>query len=259
MGERRRRTGLVGALTLALGLSLAAGCADSGEESGEESASAEATTAAPGTVKATAPEGGGSAEEGATSAAAPVDPADIPPGREIAEGGGGPTQYTFREEWRRALGEAQAWREGAYLYEALGRYVNDEGVPSEWRMSFISGPAATADAVLVVTIDPWGNVTATEEMTESLGSHVSEFDQPVPVDVIDSDEAVTLGRAALGATFNLEDAQDPYVTVGFSELDGTGPFWRYGFFYPPTAEYASVPLDGVTGDVVPQPAQPTDG
>ena len=261
MGAGRRRSGLAGALALVVGLGLVAGCGDSGGGSGEETGTSSATSAGEATAtsatadEATAAEGTGSGEDGTASSSAPVNPADIPPGREIAEGGGGPIQYTFREEWRRALAEAQAWREGAYLYEALGRYVNDEGVPSEWRMSFVAGPAAEADAVLIVTIDPWGQVTETEEMTESLSSHVSEFDQPVPVEVLDSDEAVTLGRAALGSMYDLGKAQDPYVAIGLSELDGTGPFWRYGFFYPPSAEYYLARLDAVTGEVVPEPAQ----
>ncbi|HEY5276701.1 MAG TPA: hypothetical protein VIK38_09265 [Coriobacteriia bacterium] len=58
-----------------------------------------------------------------------------PPGREISEGGGGPVQYTFREEWRRALAQAQKWRSGAYLVKAVGQQVNDEGVPSYWARS----------------------------------------------------------------------------------------------------------------------------
>ncbi|MEI8333916.1 MAG: hypothetical protein WCH74_08700 [Chloroflexota bacterium] len=46
----------------------------------------------------------------------------IPPGREIAEGGGGPVQSTFREEWRGALAEAQKWRSGAYPHHRRGRH-----------------------------------------------------------------------------------------------------------------------------------------
>ena len=95
---------------------------------------------------------------------------EIPPGREIAEGGGGPMQYTFREEWRRALAEARKWRSGAYLITAAGAMVNDEGVPSRWALDFID--RADADAVLKVDVDPWGAITQTREVT---GDGVSSF------------------------------------------------------------------------------------
>lgn len=250
MSGRRRRTGLAG--SLALGLGLVAGCAGPGDGSGDHAGDKSTTmTAVKGEATATADEGSG---EAGAAAAAPVSPNQIPAGREIAEGGGGPIQYTFREQWRRALVEAQAWREGAYLISATGRFMNDEGVPSEWRMSFIdSATGADADAVLFVVVDPWGGISETEEVTESVSSHVSEFDRPIPVGVIDSDEAVTLGRSALGATYNLQDAQDPYASLGFSVRDGSGPHWLYGCFYPSTAEYVEAHLDALTGVVVPEP------
>lgn len=245
----------LGLLALIVGSGLVAACSSSNDWSGEGMATSQATSSGGTSAPAEAGTAPSAPADGGTAAAsAPVSPADIPPGREIAEGGGGPVQYTFREDWRRALTEAQAWRPGAYLYAAVGRYVNDEGVPSEWRMSFVSGPVAGVDAVLVVTVDPWGTVTATEELTESLQSHVSEFDRPVPVEVVDSDEAVTLARAAVEASYDLADVQDPYTSLGYSELDGSGPFWRYGFFHPPTAEYYSVQLDALTGAVMPEPA-----
>ena len=78
---------------------------------------------------------------------------EIPPGRAISEGGGGPAQYTFREEWRRALAQAQKWRSGAYLIAAAGEMINDEGVPSRWSLDFID--KADADAVFKVEVDPW--------------------------------------------------------------------------------------------------------
>lgn len=248
----------MGSLAVALGLGLVAGCTGSGGGSGDGSGDGapDSTTTAPGEDGGTATAGEVSDEAGASSSTL-VDPAQIPPGREIAEGGGGPIQYTFREEWRRALVEAQAWRPGAYLVSATGRYINDEGVPTEWRLSFIDAPSgADADAVLFVVVDPWGGISETEEVTESVSSRVSEFDRLVPVGVLDSDEVVALGREALGSTYDLADAQDPYASVGFSVLDGSGPYWRYGFFYPPSAEYVSVPLDALTGAVVPEPAQP---
>lgn len=248
----------MGSLAVALGLGLVAGCTGSGGGSGDGSGDGapDSTTTAPGEDGGTATAGEVSDEAGASSSTL-VDPAQIPPGREIAEGGGGPIQYTFREEWRRALVEAQAWRPGAYLVSATGRYINDEGVPTEWRLSFIDAPSgADADAVLFVVVDPWGGISETEEVTESVSSRVSEFDRLVPVGVLDSDEVVALGREALGSTYDLADAQDPYASVGFSVLDGSGPYWRYGFFYPPSAEYVSVPLDALTGAVAGEPAQP---
>jgi len=253
MGAARRRwAGLVGSLAVVLGLGLVAGCAGSGGGSGDP-ATDPPTTTAPGTGGGTAP--AGERPEEAASSSALVSPDQIPPGREIAEGGGGPVQYTFREEWRRALVEAQAWRPGAFLVSATGRYINDEGVPTEWRLSFIDAPTgADADAVLFVVVDPWGGISQTEEVTESVSSRVSEFDRLVPADVLDSDDVVALGREALGSTYNLAQAQDPYASVGFSVRDGSGPYWRYGFFYPPTAEYVSVPLDALTGAIVPEPA-----
>jgi len=87
---------------------------------------------------------------------------DIPPGRGIAEGGGGPLSYTFREEWRKARAEAQKWRSGAYLIIATGQYVNDDGEPNSWALKFIDKPR---DAVLLVDIDPWGAVTQTREVS----------------------------------------------------------------------------------------------
>ena len=175
---------------------------------------------------------------------------DIPPGREIAEGGGGPVQYTFREEWRRALAEAQKWRSGAYLIEAVGNMVNDEGVPSYWALAFID--KAEADAVLRVEIDPWGKVTRTQEVTgEGVTSFVDQYTRRIPYGVIDSDEAVTLGKAALAARYDLARTRDPRLALGSSEIAGGALHWTYMLFYESTADYVSALIDPLTGDAIP--------
>jgi hypothetical protein len=175
---------------------------------------------------------------------------DIPPGRGIAEGGGGPLSYTFREEWRRARAEAQKWRSGAYLITATGNYVNDDGLPNNWALKFID--KAAADAVLLVDIDPWGKVTQTREVS---GSGVSSFVGPhtnrIPYGIIDSDTAVTLGKAALAAQFPLDKTNEPSLALNFSEVDGSGPYWTYMLFYESTAEYVSARMDALTGAAIP--------
>ncbi len=174
----------------------------------------------------------------------------IPPGREIAEGGGGPTQYTFREEWRRALPEAQKWRIGAYLISAVGNQVNDDGVPSDWRFAFISD--RDPDALLFIYMDPWGKVSSTEEVTENRGSHVSEYDRPMEYDVIDSDQAVSIALKALAEDHDLADTKDPRISLGWSVLDGSGPYWEFNIFHKPTATYLYVQIDARSGAVTRQ-------
>ncbi|MDO9556194.1 MAG: hypothetical protein Q7J82_01220 [Coriobacteriia bacterium] len=172
----------------------------------------------------------------------------IPAGRAIPEGGGGPNSYTFREEWRRALPEAQKWRIGAYLISAVGDYVNNEGVPSEWRFSFISD--RDPGELLFVYMDPWGKITRTEEKTDDeVMSNVSEYDKPMAYDVIDSDEAVTIATTLLGARYNLADTKDPRIALGWSEMDGSGPYWEYSLFDNATATYISAQIDARTGVV----------
>jgi len=176
----------------------------------------------------------------------------IPPGREIAEGGGGPVQYTFREEWRRTLAEAQKWRSGAYLINAVGNQVNDEGVPSWWMMVFID--RADADAVLRVEIDPWGKITRTEEVTgDGVTSFVNQYTKRIPYAIIDSDQAVTVGKAALGERYNLLKTKDPELVIGTSVLTGGAIDWTYMLFYTSTAAYVSAQLDALTGEVLPPP------
>ena len=226
--------GRVGALALAFAALTVAGCANGG-------------AASPGTVdkKSEAPVG-----TNASSTAEPALTEEIPPGREIAEGGGGPVQYTFREEWRRALAEAQKWRSGAYLISAAGDMVNDEGVPSHWALDFID--RTDADAVLVVEIDPWGKVTQTREVTgDGVSSFVGQHTQQIPFDVVDSDTAVSLGQAALASRYDPAKTKDPRLGLNFSVLDGSGPYWRYTLFYESTAEYVSAQIDALTGEVMP--------
>ena len=175
---------------------------------------------------------------------------DIPPGRGIAEGGGGPMSYTFREEWRRARAEAQKWRSGAYLISGSGQYVNDDGVPNSWSLRFID--KTDADAVLLVDIDPWGKVTQTRQITGGgVVSFVGQYTQRMPYDIIDSDKAVELGKTALAAKYNLAKTKEPSLGLNFSELDGSGPYWTYTLFYESTAEYVSVHVHAVTSAVTP--------
>jgi hypothetical protein len=176
----------------------------------------------------------------------------IPLGREIAEGSGGPTQYTFREEWRRALATAQKWRGGAYLITATGDMMNDEGVPSSWRLLFID--KAAADALLMVDMDPWGKVASQRELTGSeVGSFVSAYTKPIPYDVIDSDTVVGAGKGALAARYDLAKTKDPRVGLNYSVIDGSGPYWTYTLFYTPNAEYVTARMDALTSKVVPEP------
>ncbi|MDZ4063380.1 MAG: hypothetical protein U1E22_01820 [Coriobacteriia bacterium] len=172
----------------------------------------------------------------------------IPAGRAIPEGGGGPNSYTFREEWRRALPEAQKWRIGAYLISAVGDYINNEGVPSEWRFSFISD--RDPGELLFLYMDPWGKVTRTEELADDeMLSNVSEYDKSMPYEVIDSDQAVQIATETLGARYNLADTKDPRIALGWSAIDGSGPYWEYTLFDNATATYISAQIDARTGVV----------
>jgi hypothetical protein len=185
-----------------------------------------------------------------TSGTVPAAASQIPPGRQIAEGGGGPVSYTFREEWRRALGTAQGWRSGAYLVTAVGDMVNDDGVPNSWRLTFAD--KAAPDAVLLVDIDPWGKVTNRREVTGSGATGlVGDSTKPIPYDVIDSDQAVTVGKKELGATYNLAKTKDPLIALNYDRKDGSGPYWSYVLFYESTAEYVTARIDARTGEVAP--------
>ena len=237
---RRRASRWVGILVLALAGAAMTGCSSGGATPGS-------TSAGPSDAS-----GASSAASAGTATAAPATPGtaagDIPPGREIAEGGGGPVQYTFREEWRKARAEAQKWRSGAYLISATGFFINDEGVPSSWNLKFID--RAAADAVLLIEIDPWGKVTWPREITgQEVSSFVNEFTKPIPYAIIDSDQAVSLGKAELGARYPLAKTKEPSLSLNFSRVDGSGPVWTYMLFYNSTAEYVSAHMDALTGEV----------
>jgi hypothetical protein len=236
-GDSGHRTaGLrVGALALAFAVLTLAGCGKGGDASPgavDKNSGAPVGTDAPSTT-------GQSLSQ------------DIPPGREISAGGA-PVQYTFREEWRRALAEARKWRSGAYLVKAVGQDVNDDGVPNYWALAFID--KADADAVFRVEIDPWGKVTETEEVTgEGVISFVDQYTKRIPYDVIDSDEAVTIGKAALAARYDPARTRDPLIALGTSALTGGAVYWTYMLFYTSTAEYVSAQIDPLTGEVMPPP------
>ena len=227
-----------GVLALAFATVALAGCANS-------AATGSAASQGPAATKAGAPVG--------TAAPSATDQTlndDIPPGRGIAEGGGGPLSYTFREEWRRARAEAQKWRGGAYLITATGDYVNDDGLPNSWSLKFIDSP--DADAVLLVDIDPWGKVSQTREVTGGgVSSFVDQYTKQIPYDIIDSDTAVGLGKTALASQYPLAKTNDPSLSLNFSRLDGSGPYWTYMLFYESTAEYVSAQIDALTGAVTP--------
>ena len=173
---------------------------------------------------------------------------DIPAGRSIAEGGGGPLSYTFREEWRRALAEARSWRSGAYLISAAGSFVNDDGVPSEWTFAFIDLPVP--NEVLVIEIDPWGKITASHKVSGGgMTSFVGQYTNRIPFEVIDSDTAVGLGKTALAARYNLAKTKDPRIGLNFSLTDGSGPYWTYTLFYQSTAEYVTAQIHALTSAV----------
>ncbi len=173
----------------------------------------------------------------------------IPAGREIAEGGGGPVNYTFREEWRRGLAAAQQWRPGAYLITASGDMINDDGVPSSWRLLFID--KVPADTVLMLDMDPWGKVTDQREVTGGdVASFVGDHTKAIPYEILDSDAVVSIGKAALGERLDLAKAKDPRVGLNFSEIDGSGPYWTYSLFNTSNAEYVMARIDAITGTVV---------
>jgi hypothetical protein len=221
-----------GAVAVALALAVAA-CGGSGASPTTAIPTGQATQAAQ-TAAAGTPVSGQTALD------------DIPPGRGIAEGGGGPLSYTFREEWRKARVEALKWRSGAYLVMGAGSFVNDDGVPSSWALTFVDGTAA--GGALLVEIDPWGAVTSTRELTGSdatslVGPHAGR----IPYGVIDSDTAVAAGKTALTARYDMDNTRDPRLGLGFSAADGSGPYWTYTVFNEPTAAYVSARIDALGG------------
>jgi len=223
----------LGAVALALVVLVPAGCTSGGASS-------------PDTVNQHSGTPAGTAASN-TAGQSLVD--DIPAGRGIAEGGGDPLTYTFREERRRARPEAQKWRAGAYVVSAAGSFVNDDGVPSSWTIYFID--KAAADAVLIVEIDPWGKVTKTREVTGGgVSSFVGAYTKRMPYGIIDSDTAAGAGKAALAARYDLAKTKDPRLGLNFSLVDGSGPYWTYTLFNKSTAEYVTAQIDALTGEIV---------
>ena len=175
---------------------------------------------------------------------------DIPPGRAIPEGGGGPNSYTFREEWRRARTAAQTWRPGAQLVSATGQYVNDDGEPNSWLVVFFD--SGKLDTVLTIDIDPWGAITDREEVSGGdVLSFVNQYTKAIPYGIIDSDRAVQIGKADLATRYNLDKTKEPSLSLNFSRTDGSGPYWTYMVFYNSTAEYVSSRINALTGEVMP--------
>lgn len=232
MRTRRRVVGLA----LALALLAPAGCASPGSSSAGPVLNGSPTplvTRSPANSTGTA----GSSAVG-----------DIPAGRSFAEGGGGPLSYTFREEWRKARAEAQSWRSGAYLVSAAGSFVNDDGVPSEWQFVFVD--RAGPDTVLVIQIDAWGKITASRRVSgDGVSSFVGQYTNRIPYEVIDSDTAVGLGKAALAARYNLAKTKDPRIGLNFNLTDGSGPYWTYTLFYQTTAVYVTAQIHAITSAV----------
>jgi len=257
--ERVRRRGIrAAALASGFAVFALAGCGSGGAAptgAAGNTGGGPTGAAAPSTAARPSPAPSAAAQPSPAATAEPVTggqtlDGEIPPGREIAEGGGGPAQYTFREEWRRALAEARKWRSGAYLIGAGGDMVNDDGVPSHWSLDFID--RADADAVLKVEIDPWGTITRTREVTgDGVSSFVGPYTKMIPFGVIDSDEAVAIGTAAMATRYDLARTKDPRIDLGFSSLDGSGPDWTYTLFNESTAEYVSAHIDALTGEVTP--------
>lgn len=224
---------LVPALALVLSVAIA-GC---GAGSGAGSGAGNGQTSGPQAA------GGTGAIAGTSDAAS-----KIPAGREISEGGGGPVQYTFRETWRRSLSTAQEWHEGAYLITVVGDMVNDEGVPSSWRLTFAD---TVSPGVLLVDMDSWGKVTERREVTGVEAANlVGKYVVPIPFDVIDSDAAVSAGTKALAARRDLAKTKDPRIALRHSSVDGSGPYWDYTRFDTSAAEYVTARLMARTGEPV---------
>jgi hypothetical protein len=230
-----------GVLILVVLAVVAAGCGSAG-------------SASPGTSAIASPSGAGptaGVPTPSTPASSVPDPGGtIPPGRSIADGSGGPATYTFREEWRKALERAQAWRSGAYLISAACQDVNDDGVPSHWALVFID--RTDADAVLRLEIDPWGKVTGTMELTgDAVGSFVDRFTKRIPFAVIDSDTAVATGRTVLAAQLVLTKTKDHMLSLSHWPNHDGALDWVFTVFDTHTANYASVTIDALSGTVIP--------
>ena len=106
--------------------------------------------------------------------------------------------------------------------------------------------------MLLVDIEPWGKVTRTREDTGSaVTSDVGQYTRRIPYNIIDSDKATSLGKAAPTSQYPLAKTNGPSLTLNFSSVDGSGPYWTYMLFYTSTAEYVSARIDALTGAVTP--------
>jgi hypothetical protein len=236
------------AIVLALAIVALSACTVTGGPGG--SASSSATTgsilgsSAPGATSAT---GTPETTTATTAAAGIAEPGalSIPPGSTFTEGGGGPKSYTFREEWRRALIVAKQWRPGAYLVTASGNNVNDDGVPSGWALTFAD--AIPTDELLVVHVDPWGQVTSKRTFkTAVVMDLLQPGDAKIPFGIMDSDAAVTAARAALSAKYDLSATKNPTIGLSFAR-DGRGPYWTY-YVEVSSPTYLTTRVDALTGE-----------
>jgi hypothetical protein len=227
----RRRARVFWALAGVLALIALSGCSG-GSGSGVAAGSKDATVNAPLGV-------------GAPSTGVEGLYTQIPAGTAFAEGG--VTRYTFREEWRRALADAQKWNVDAYLVRATGDGVDASGVPAAWRLDFAD--AAVGQSVLSLTIDATGKVTASTETTGAAAKSVlGKRAARIPPNIMDSDRAAKFGRQALGLTA-ASTTTDPRLILAFDPLDGTGPDWTFSVLDPATGKRASARIDAITGAV----------
>jgi hypothetical protein len=238
----RRTLAILSAVMIVL--SMAELCSCSAAEVG--SSRQPAGTTAPSMSKNSSPSGTGAGNAGGTGVAVP-NSQTIPPGRSFVEGGGGPRSYTFREEWRKALLVAQQWRRGAFLVTASGQYVNSDGVPSVWQVKFVD--AIPADKILMIEIDPWGNVTSKREVdTSKVTDLLQPGDARIPFGVMDSDAAVTICRKALEAVNKAAATGNASMRLE-CRADKTGPWWICAIEVPGD-KYVTARVHALTGQVV---------
>lgn len=175
----------------------------------------------------------------------------------IAEGkamsaGGAPPEYTFKTLWKKALRAAQKWHGDAYLVRAVGQYINNQGVPSYWFLTFLS----PADHLyrLDMEIDPWGNVSKENIWKGGSQAELRQFrvvygDTPVPANIVDSDWVVEQAVPAASAQFPLNKTKDPAAVINWDK-ETNKSVWSYIFLYRSTAQYCGVDLDAQTGKVI---------
>jgi hypothetical protein len=170
--------------------------------------------------------------------------AQIPAGTAFVDGG--VTRYTFREEWRRGLADAQKWSADAFLVQATGDSVDTSGVASAWRLDFVD--STSKDSVLSLTIDATGKVTGSTETTgAAVKSVLGERAGRIPPNIMDSDRAAKFGRQALGLT-TASGITDPRLVLAFDPSDGTGPDWTFSVLDATTGNRRNARIDAITGE-----------